>query len=428
MKRISLLVLSLLTFESFALDCFEFETQDLPDGSPLNLDVKKEIWCYKPISHKNYKTLIFSYDLSGINRNLGMLVGKDDKILFLDQLLGKLRVIEQNNSSFTPYQIPISTGELKNAKRISLNLSEKENLEITKITNKLLYSKKYNISPSIERINDDLQDEEAYLPEALQPADGYWWPFRDVPMAKPSDSPTRIYDLYVKTKTGKNPGATDWELSHHDLQTVWWGGHCNGWVASSILYGFYEKSLILETGNQSIIINPLQIQGMRTETSWCNKLAFYGKRYRTLGDDPREPSPDLFHKTIRYYLKELGKPIAVDRIYNEVVDNSIYSGYKITVEKEETNRYFVTAKLRTHYYNYNPVFTKKVAFTKELKYQYYLNTDNNGVITGGEWKGDSPNPDFLWVPLAPSNCGKENPNMDYLKVDEMIETLPKESN
>jgi len=71
---------------------------------------------------------------------------------------------------------------------------------------------------------------------------------------------------------------------------------------------------------------------------------------------------------------------------------------------------------------------KKVAFTKEVKYEYYLNTDNNGVITGGEWKGDSPNPDFLWVPLAPSNCGKENPKMDYLIVDEMVETLPKESN
>ena len=428
MKWISLLFLSLLTFKSFALDCYEFETTDLPDGSPINLEIKKEVWCYKPISHKYFKTLIFSYDLSGIAKNLGMLVGKDNKILFLDQLFGKLRVIEQNDISFSPYQIPISTGELKNAKRISLNLSEEENLAITKITNQLLNSKRLNISPSIEKINDDLKDEEVYLSDDKLPADGFWWPYRELPMAKPDDSPTRIYDHYVESKTGKNPGATEWELSHHSIQPVFWGGHCNGWVASTILHGFFEKSLILEAGNRSIVINPLQIQGMRVETSYCVKQAFYGRRYRHIGDDLRDLAPDIFHKTIKYYLKELGKPIGIDRISNEVVDNSIYSGYKITVEKKGTNRYLVTANMRTHYYSYQLVYNNKPSFSKEVKYQYFLNTDDNGAIIGGEWDVGSPNPDFLWVPVAQVNCGKENPNMDYQIVEEMIETLPKESN
>ena len=188
-------------------------------------------------------------------------------------------------------------------------------------------------------------------------------------MATGMESPTRIYDLYVQSKTGKNPGATEWEQSHHDLQTVFWGGHCNGWVASTILYGFYEKYLHFETGNQTIVINPLQIQGMRVETSYCVKQAFYGRRYRHIGDDLRDIAPDIFHKTIRYYLKELGKPIGIDRISNEVVDNSIFSGYKFSVEKKGPNRYFVIAKMKTHYYSYQQVFTKKPAFSKEIVIQ-----------------------------------------------------------
>ena len=163
---------------------------------------------------------------------------------------------------------------------------------------------------------------------------------------------------------------------------------------------------------------------MRTETGFCVKVAFYGNRYKTITDDLRDINPDLFHETIRYYLKELGKPIALDRISNEVVDTSIFSGYKLTVKKKTNNRFFVTAVMRTHYYNHSIVNSKRVAAIKDLTYKYYLNTDNNGDIIGGEWDKDSPNPDFLWAPLAQMTCGRENPKIDPAVIDQMISTLP----
>lgn len=435
MKTIISLLVSVFTFNAFALECFEFKFKDSPDGAPIkSMNEKKETWCYKQVDSPKFQTMIFNFDGKKITENLGILVGKNGNFLFLDRLYGKARVVEQIGSSFNPYQIPLSlkdAEEIQDAKKFHLLLTEEQNTDIEKMIYKMTNSEKKIIDlsnkPGIDFIDSEIQDEEVYLPADKLPTDGYWWPYREVPMANPENSPTKIYDLYVKTKTGQNPKATEWEQANHSLQNVYWGGHCNGWAASAILDGFYDKSLIFNpgAGNQSIIIEPSKIQGMRTETGFCVKFAFYGKRYDHAGDDLKDIAPDLFHKTIRYYLKELGKPVALDRIPNETVDTSIFSGYKITVDKEGPNKYFVTASLRTHYYSYAPVNTKKVATTKEIKYTYYLFTDNTGAIIRGQWDWNSPNPDFLWVPLEQMKCGRENPNMDSKYIDEMIQTLPK---
>ena len=435
MKTIISLLVTVFTFNTFALECFEFKFKDFPDGAPINSEfLKKEVWCYKQVDFQNFHTLIFNFDGKKITENLGILVSENGDFLFLDRLFGKARVVQQIDSTFNPYQIPLSlkdANEMPDAKKFQMILTEEQNTEIEKIIYKMTSSEKkiidFSNKPGIDFIDSQIQDEEVYLPADKLPTDGYWWPFRDVAMANPENSPTKIYDLYVKTKTGQNPKATEWEQANHSLQNVYWGGHCNGWAASAILDGFYDKSLIFNpgTGNQSIIIEPSKIQGMRTETGFCVKIAFYGNRYDRLGDDLRDIAPDVFHKTIRYYLKELGKPIALDRISNETVDNSIFSGYKIKVNKVSTNKYFVTASMRTHYYSYTMVNTKKVATTKEIKYTYYLFTDNTGAIIKGQWDYDSPNPDFLWVPLEQMKCGRENPNIDPKYIDEMIQTLPK---
>ncbi len=421
MKIVFFIFFSLLSLKIWAIDCFEFKTSDFPDNFPITPDLKTETWCYQQL--KNLNTFIFAIDNKGISERLGMMVEKNGKISFLDQKLGKLRVIEQSSSIENPYQIPVSVKKLNNPIKVEMAFNEEDYKKITKIKNIFENSKKIKINTAVQKI-DDIGDEESYLPEDQIPMDGYWWPFRDIPMANPEDSPTKLYDLYVQTKTGRNPNSTGWEIQNHSLQTVWWGGHCNGWAASTILYGFYDKSLRL---NDSVI-QPYQIQGMRTEASFCVKFAFFGNRFKNPGDDPRDITPDLFHKTIRYYLKELKKPVALDRINNETVDNSIFSGYRLQVDKESGNRYHVTAFMRTHFYNYSLVNTKKMATTKELRYSYTLNTNAAGEITGGTWDWESPNPDFLWVPISQMNCGRENPNIDPNLIDEMITTLPKETN
>jgi hypothetical protein len=435
MKIIISLLVSLFTLNAFALECFEFKFKDFPDSSPINSKLlKKEIWCYQQVNSEKVQTIIFNFDGKKITENLGILVSENGNFLFFDRLYGKGRVVEQIGSSFNPYQIPLSIKDARraqDAEKVQIILTVEHETEIEKMIYKMINSKKkiidFSNKPGLDFIDSEIQDEEVYLPADKLPSDGYWWPFRSVPMANPEDSPTKIYDLYVKTKTGKDPKATEWEQANHSLQNVYWGGHCNGWVASAILDGFYDKSLIFNpgTGRQSIIIEPSKIQGMRTEAGFCVKFAFYGNRYQRMGDDLKDITPELFHKTIKYYLKELGKPLALDRISNETVDNSIFSGYKITVDQEGPNKYFITAKLRTHYYSYAPVNSKKVATTKEIQYQYYLFTDNTGAIIRGQWERNSPNPDFLWAPLEQMKCGRENPNMDPKYIDEMIQTLPK---
>lgn len=433
MKSIISLLISLFTYSAFGLECFEFNFPNSPDRTPLALAERKETWCYKPIQDSNFKTFIFNYDGKGISENLGMVIGKNKNFLFYDQLFGKVRVVEQVGSNIVPYQIPFSTTGLnsnQDIKKIPIIFTDEQNQEIDKMALKMITSKRkiidFSNRPGLNSINDEIQNEEVYLPEDKLPADGYWWPFRNSPMASPDDSPTRIYDLYVKTKTGNDPKSTDWEQSMHSLDNVYWGGHCNGWAASTILYGFFDKNLTFNPGNggPNIIIEPYQIQGLRTETSFCVKLAFYGNRYYNPSDNPKDITPELFHKTIRYYLKELGKPIAVDRIATDPVDNSIFSGYKLEVKKQSANKYYVIASMKTHYYSYEKINRKRTAISKTLTYKYYLFTDNNGVITSGEWDNNSPNPDFMWAPLAQMNCGRENPNIDPNIVEEMVKTLP----
>jgi hypothetical protein len=423
--------------KAFGIECFEFNLNGSPQSILLqNHEVEKEIWCYRPLNHSNYKTMIFNYDGKKISDKLGILIGKENNFLFYDQYLGKLRVIEQIGSSFNPYQIPLSSKNVKKGmksgediKKISLVFSQAQIQDLDKMIQSMINSDKktldFSKKPGINSINDIISDEEVYLPDDQLPLDGYWWPFRDTPMINSEKSPIRLYDLYVNFKTGQDPKSSDWEESNH-AQDTFWGGHCNGWVASTILYGFFEQSLVLNLGDEreTVVIDPLEIQGMRTEHSYCVKRAFYGKRYNDFGDDLRDIFPADFHKNIRYYLKELGKPIALDRIPNEIVDNSIFSGYKLKVEKLTENKYHVTATMRTHYYSENPVYVKKVATIKELKYPYTLETDKDGNITGGEWDDDL-NPDFLWVPLAQMDCKGENPNINPDLVEEMIQTLPK---
>ena len=100
------------------------------------------------------------------------------------------------------------------------------------------------------------------------------------------------------------------------------------------------------------------------------------------------------------------------------------SGYRFDIRKVEgeTNRYRVKAQLKNHYYDETRTNRTGPAPHNYRKYEYYLDTNDEGVITGGEWI--SNNPDFLWVPLSQKKCGRENPNIDHSWVQKIIETLP----
>lgn len=444
MNAIYLLLGLLLVDQSLATECFEFQFNGVPDRHIEDGDnTRKEIWCYMPLPDPDYETMIFNYDGNNITSNLGLLVGKkvkdgDSKFLFYDQLYGKVRVVEQIGSDFNPYQIPLNSIEVKKAgkgkgffKKFRPIFSESQKQQIDEMVAHMITSNRkildFSKSPDISSINRELGNEEIYLPNDKLPPDGYWWPHSGVPMARPNLSPIHLYDLFVKSITGKDPQAREWELKNHSLENVSWGGHCNGWAASSILHGFYEKGLIMNLGDGKgeILINPSDIQGMRTETSFCVKMAFYGTRYRDSKDDLSDIRPDLFHKVLIYYLKHLGKPIALDRYPDESIDNSIFSGYSMVVNKISENKYQVNVSVLTHYYNDHRIYFKANSQRGSNDYSYVLFTDEKGKINGGEWNYSHYHPDFLWVPLVQMKCGRENPKMDHSYIDKMINTLPK---
>jgi hypothetical protein len=259
------------------------------------------------------------------------------------------------------------------------------------------------------------------------PYKGYWWPFNDIPLAAGAYSPLGKYDAYTEARGSATASAADWEAQNHSLQDVKWGGHCNGWAASSLLYA--EPTQFLWDSKSQKVIYPSDQKGMLTEASFCVNWAFYGHRYYgNPGDDIKDIYPDLFHQVLMYYIRDQKRPIVEDYVPDVSVDNHVISGYQTNVVQDpnDSHSYDVTTVLTMHGYELtrNESNGKESAYTRG--YKYTLTTDDNGNITGGTWKGT--NPDFMWVPLSQANCAGKNPNVDPDQVTQMITSLPPAEN
>lgn len=254
-------------------------------------------------------------------------------------------------------------------------------------------------------------------PEAL-PYAAYWWPHKDLPLAAGPFSPLGKYDLAIKARTGTDPASVKWEREFHSLQHVPWGGHCNGWAASSVLYKEVEKPRWDAASKQVLFTS--DFNGMLAEASFCVDWAFYGARNNSDSDDTLDISPDKFHKVLTYYIETLKKPIAFDRYSGKVIDNWVISGYESKITKDTTtpNTYLVTNIVTVHPYPREIRDDIGPAAKESITYKYKLTTDDQGEITGGTWL--SKNPDFLWVPLSQSNCGRENPKIDPNRILELM--------
>ncbi len=254
-------------------------------------------------------------------------------------------------------------------------------------------------------------------PEAL-PYAAYWWPHSGLPLAAGPFSPLGKYDLAIKARTGTDPGSVNWEREFHSLQHVPWGGHCNGWAASSVLYKEVEKPRWDAASKQVLFTS--DFNGMLAEASFCVDWAFYGTRNDSDKDDTLDISPDKFHKVLTYYIETLKKPIAFDRFSTKVIDNWVISGYESKITKDTTtpNTYLVTNIVTVHPYPRQIRDDIGPAAKEYITYKYKLQTDDQGEITDGKWL--SKNPDFLWVPLSQSNCGRENPKIDPKRILELM--------
>jgi hypothetical protein len=421
---LSLFIFPVLANALNAPECFRFDLLDTPDSikAPPAAPVHAESWCYASPAFEGKKySFVFRVEANELTENNAALVeltnGKATEVTHGVLNHGRISTHRSRMVDINPLPVPLLIQEARTqGKPVRRPLSPSLERDADRIFQSFATSR-------LVATRGDLEEGtfEAYVDEAGQPYDGFWWNYSDSSLSTGPFSPLGKYDAIVKGWTGTDPRSAQWEEAHHNA-TVAWGGHCNGWAASSLLYPDDTK-MRWDSANKKVILAS-DIKGMLAEASFCVNNAFYGKRYYSSTDDLNDIYPDKFHKVLLYYIRDQNKSVALDTHPDDWVDNSVISGYKMTIEKAEAreNTFHVSVAAKQHNYNPNRAETGGAAAFRTIRYSYDLVTDGNGNILRGTWI--SANPDFLWVPTAQANCGRENPNIDPAQIDKIVNTFP----
>jgi hypothetical protein len=405
--------------------CFELSLPGTPEATP-DATGTVETWCYELADTGDGAAwLVYNADQEEPRLELSALAriepdGGIGEVAHGSLARGELSVHRFRIPGFSPFSVPLHPAEAAiSGARMAWGPAARASRKLDGILSRLAGAGQERIAATV-RLRPGV--EEASVEAAKLPYGAYWWPHSGIPLALPEDAPLRKYDRIVKNWTGRDPKSVDWEIATHSLQNVDWGGHCNGWAASSVLYREPETAL-WDSGTQQVI-KITDINGMLTEASFCVNWAFYGSRYRTSADDPKDIHPDRFHKVLEYTIKKLKKPVAHDYRWWESVDNHVITGYRfeITADPAQARQFNVKATLQISGYDSDRYEATGPARQYAREYLYTLTTDAAGEITGGAWI--SENPDFLWVPLSQSNCGRENPRIDPAQIERIMRLPP----
>ncbi len=407
-----------------AATCFAVDSPDSPENLPADGSVTESIWCY---AESGSESLVFNADGGRFLPELTALYERDPEgrlrsITTGSRAKGKLRTIKSRYIGLDPLPAPAAKEKMgRHARRAHAGVAAAEAQRLGKILRDFRAAPLAKDDP----IRIEAGSQEYLLPEEAYPYDAYWWPHSAVELAAGPGSPLGKYDAMIEARTGTNPGASAWEARMHSLQTVSWGGHCNGWAASAILHEEVDAPRWDPLTQQNVLIS--DFNGMLAEASFCVYWTFYGRRNNAgPADDPLDIYPDVFHKALVHYLRDEGKPLAMDYYPNESVDNNVISGasFVIAPVDGEANTFKVDATLRMHGYDFerDEALGFAASAIHQRVYSYKLVLDAAGEIVSGTWL--SENPDFLWVPLAQRLCGRENPNIDHDAVLGLMRDLP----
>lgn len=389
--------------------CYNFHVPETADRAASILAFKTETWCYQDLSYPAGSTFIFNGDEETVRPELAMVVDANGILTHGSLLAGEVTVHRVRASEFNPFSIPLKEPQNiwpQEANQIYDPHSADSVLEF------LLAARSPVNDLSIHAIPED------HASANIKPWRGYWWPYRGRTLYGSEKSPLAKYDRYVDANTGSNPNAASWEGKHHRFHGVLWEGHCNGWAASSILRKQPDKPK--HDPRSGVTFSVSDQKGLLAETDYCAKTAFFGKRYRgRTGDDINDIHPEVFHKTLLYYIGELRKPVVMDYKRKASVDNNVISGYSMSRLKKSDYEYDITAVLTMHKYDRSRSEELGIARTYTRTYKYSLMTDTTGKIVKGSW--NSENPDFLWVPLGISDCSTNNPQLKHEIVQQILD-------
>ena len=362
--------------------CYEFSMPNLP-AREFPVENKTEIWCYKNLENSK-KIFIYNADTNKILPELSMLVDENGVITHGSLHNGKITFHQVNAHDFSPYAVPISAPKdripVANLAGFSISTTKTEQL-LESVSN--LKTENFSIT----------QNMKSSAQADRLPWRGFWWPRRNMPILGPLSK----YDRFVQANSGTNPGMEAWERSHHPYRGVSWSGHCNGWAAATILRA--EPRFQKIDSRSGVLFSVSDQKGIMSEADYCVSATSYGTRNNGQGGGIHA---DLFHKTLRYYIGNLRKPIAMDINPGVPVENHVASGYSMQIVPNGPNNFTVTTTVSMHRYDNIASNSPGVASPYTRVYRYTLNTDSNGNPVSGHWLSSTP--DFIWVPLTIGNC------------------------
>ena len=423
---------SVFTSNAVAEECFQFQELNSPaaiNSHLLNLSLEKTVrtWCYqKEKVGAQDVLLVFNTDAGELKPELSALVYLDlneeiKSISVASRILGKIKFHSFSDPSLNPFPVPLSLNDARMIGQASF-LDSKVDPEA--LENLILQHVTQTVpgSPILIKAGDF----SGVVSEKSLSFNGFWWSHEGLPMSTGPNSPLGIYDASIAARTGTNPNSIAWESANHSDTSTSWGGHCNGWAASSILNA--EPISTLYDPLTHTMVTPYAQKGMLAEAAYCVDEAFYGNRYSGPADDIHDIYPDLFHKVLVHYIGSTGKPVAMDYERGVEVDNNVIEGYQFHIIKmaasQSTQTFHVDATLTVAQYDIEQRDSLGTAGTYQKTYAYTLVTDPSGNILSGAWDQTSDNPDFLWVPLALSeNCSPRNPAITPGKISALLNSL-----
>ena len=379
-------------------NCYEILIKNSP-AREFPIDRKTEIWCYQHLNLEN-KVFIYNADQDHIAPEMALLIDANGIITHASRRADEITVHKINQHIFNPFSIPLQ--EPTNQLPI-VSLKHFSTTSILSVQKLLL-----NADMIVPEKLSLYETENLIANSSILPWQGFWWPRKNMPMLTPLSK----YDRFVNSRTGISPGSVAWERQNHAYHGVDWSGHCNGWAAASILHA--EPVLPKTDPVSETVFSVSDQKGILTEADYCVSAAFFGNRNYGAGNNG-DIRPELFHKTLLYYIGSLHKAVIMDYHPDSSVDNHVISGYNMEINAAGENRYTVTTTLSMHGYDNFPSNTPGVARPYTRKYSYILLTDAQGTPTGGNWL--SGNPDFMWVPLSPMNCQK----LDYKYINAILD-------
>lgn len=385
-----------------ATNCYRLSLPERPEPAS-SIEIPSEIWCYERLAYPVGSVYIYNADGNEVRPELAMVVDADGLLTHGSLAAGEVTIHSIHSSVLNPFSIPVDEPMHSESVQIETALFEESANSVLKA---LLQQRSAPEGMLLEPGTFS-----ASVPSNRLPWRGFWWPWKKQTISNGPDSPLGKYDQFVQSRTGQNPNSVAWENDIHKGDEHWWKGHCNGWAASAILREQPRKTKKdPQTGMKFTVSDQ---KGLLAETDYCAKISYYGKRYRgNPGDDIKDVYPDVFHKTLTYYVGELKKPFPFDYYPDKTVDNHVVSGYTLRVQKISPNTYRVNARLKMHKYDSRRINNPGTAPSYYRSYSYTLKVDSAGQIIGGEWIS-SKNPDYMWVPLAVADCSLNNPRMTH---------------